>query len=194
MAYLLGFISADGTLIKNNRGAHFLEIEITDKELIFAIRKILNSDHKITSRRRNSRWKTAYRLQIGSKEIFNALIKLGITPHKSRRLQLPKIPSTYLGHFVRGYFDGDGYVWRGGYQRPDTLKVVFTSGSKQFLEKLAGILKKHLKIVGVLAYSSSAYQLSYSTNPSLFLYKFMYNDANLFLDRKKRVFDQFARA
>jgi hypothetical protein len=30
MAYILGFFAADGTMIKNRRGAHFIELEITD--------------------------------------------------------------------------------------------------------------------------------------------------------------------
>ncbi|TSC56528.1 MAG: hypothetical protein Greene071421_167 [Parcubacteria group bacterium Greene0714_21] len=33
MAYVLGFITADGALIKNKRGAKFIEIQSIDKEL-----------------------------------------------------------------------------------------------------------------------------------------------------------------
>ena len=35
MAYVLGFIAADGSLIKNKRGACFIEIQSIDKEIIY---------------------------------------------------------------------------------------------------------------------------------------------------------------
>ena len=34
MAYVLGFFAADGTMIANNRGAHFIEFHSTDKQLL----------------------------------------------------------------------------------------------------------------------------------------------------------------
>ena len=47
MAYVLGFFAADGCMIKNKRGAHFIEFHITDKNLLFAIRAAMRSNHKI---------------------------------------------------------------------------------------------------------------------------------------------------
>jgi len=71
MAYVLGFFTADGSMTKNKRGAHFIELEITDKDLLYTIRELLESNHKITERKRSDKWKRAYRLQIGSKMMFN---------------------------------------------------------------------------------------------------------------------------
>jgi len=34
MAYVLGFFTADGSMIRNKRGTCFIELEITDKELL----------------------------------------------------------------------------------------------------------------------------------------------------------------
>ncbi len=66
MAYVLGFFAADGTMIKNKRGAHFIEFDITDKEILLKIRKTLGSNHKISVRdrryARNNRLKLGYRL------------------------------------------------------------------------------------------------------------------------------------
>ena len=68
MAYLLGFIAADGCLVKNKRGACFLEIKSIDREIIYKVRSILGSDHKINSKQpSNKNWHRVYRLQIGSK-------------------------------------------------------------------------------------------------------------------------------
>ena len=39
MAYILGYFAADGTMIKNKRGAHYIEFQSTDKELIVGVKK-----------------------------------------------------------------------------------------------------------------------------------------------------------
>ncbi|MEL3972227.1 LAGLIDADG family homing endonuclease [Rossellomorea oryzaecorticis] len=36
----------------------------------------------------------------------------GIQPNKSLSIQLPTIPDSYLNHFIRGYFDGDGSIYK----------------------------------------------------------------------------------
>jgi len=40
MAYVLGFFTADGSMIRNKRGTCFIELEITDKELLEKIKHI----------------------------------------------------------------------------------------------------------------------------------------------------------
>ena len=50
MAYVLGFFAADGNMIKNKRGAHFIEFQITDKNLLEKIRELLGSNQKIAIR------------------------------------------------------------------------------------------------------------------------------------------------
>lgn len=199
MAYVLGFFAADGTMIKNKRGAYFVQFEITDRELLKKIRNSLNSNHKIAIRKRNKNYKPSYRLQIGSKVIFKDLLKIGITPRKALRMSLPKIPEKYIHHFVRGYFDGDGNVWYGTVHKERKTKTPvlltrFTSGNKRFLENLASALKSQIRIGGAITCSSGAYQLGYSTRPSLSLYRFMYNNSHLFLPRKKKIFEKYINA
>jgi len=200
MAYVLGFFCADGSMSKNKRGAHFIEFQITDKDLLEKIRKLLDSDHKITERERGERWKTQYRLQIGSKTIFRDLTKLGLTPHKSKTLSLPKMPNKYLSHFTRGYFDGDGNVNICTYQRKNRLNRLstvllsgFTCGSEKFVKALKSHLKKFAHILGgTLYYSNKAYRLYFSINDSKKLYDFMYkNHNNLCLNRKKIIFEKY---
>ena len=99
MAYVLGFFTADGNMIRNKRGAHFMEFFSTDKDIIKNIRIALGSNHKISVRDRskiNKNWKPAYRLQIGSKEIFNDLLRLGMTPAKSNVIKFPNIQALFI--------------------------------------------------------------------------------------------------
>ena len=142
MAYVLGFFTADGNMIRNKRGAHFISIEITDKEILEKIRNAIGSNHKIGVRKKDFPEKDSYRLQIGGKNIFEDLTQLGLTPNKSKTIDLPKIPNEYFSDFLRGYFDGDGCISFGIYDRKDRrsknylFNSRFTSGSRKFLEDL----------------------------------------------------------
>jgi DNA-binding transcriptional regulator WhiA len=201
MAYVLGFFTADGNMLHNKRGAYFMEFYITDREIIEKIKKLLESNHKIATRDRrklNPNYKVGYRLQIGSKEIFNDLLKLGLTPNKSTTVRFPKVPRIYLSDFVRGYFDGDGHVSVSEYQKKDhksKSKIIitgFTSGSKKFLEGLWNILKENQSIKGGTLFYAQGHRLCFSTNDSFVLYNFMYKDSGkLYLARKKVIFEHY---
>lgn len=155
----------------------------------------MSSNHKISKR------SGGYVLQIGSKELFNDLVTLGLTPNKARRMQLPKIPQKYVGHFIRGYFDGDGNVWS-GYVNKDRenptyiLSTSFTSASRNFLQGLKNLLEKE-NLIGGCIYDikgKKCSRLQYGAVNALKLFKIMYNGTHsLFLARKKAVFDKFIK-
>ncbi len=197
MAYVLGFFCADGAMTINPRGSKYIDFCITDGDLLLKIKKCFDAKQSII-RKDPVRGKAIYRLQIGSKVIFNDLTLLGLTPKKTFRFEMPPIPNLFLSHFVRGYFDGDGNVWSGMIHKerktPTTaLRTVFTSGNKKFLEQLACILKERIGVSGFFTATGGASQLVYSIRPSLSLYRFMYTDIenNLFLNRKKAVFEKY---
>lgn len=199
MAYVLGFFAADGNMIRNKRGAHFVSFYSTDRELLEEIKLNLKSNHKISARKLNAvEHKQSYVLQIGSKEIFKDLKSLGLTPNKSLTIRMPTVSKKYLPHFLRGYFDGDGHVSVSTYQKRDrknksTIIITgFTSGSNKFLEELWKALKKHRIIEGGTLYHTDGYHLCFSTHDSLRLYNFMYQkEKNLYLGRKKSIFEHY---
>lgn len=200
MSYVLGFFAADGCMIRNKRGACFIEFQITDKDILLKIRKLLGSNHKISKRRDVDNWKSRHRLQIGSKEYFNDLSRLGLTQRKSQTIRFPNVPKRYFADFVRGYFDGDGNVYI--YNRKDRSSPAilsgFTCGNKIYLKKLKDRLKSETGLIGGTLYrhsSSGVYRLYYSTNDSAKLYGFMYCDKydKLHLSRKKKVFEKFLK-
>ncbi len=201
MAYVLGFFTADGNMIRNKRGAHFIAIEITDKDLLEEIKEAFGSNHKISIKRRNvlnKKWKDAYRLQIGSKKIFDDLLKLGLTPNKSKTIDLPHVPDKYFHHFVRGYFDGDGNVVSGYFDRCDrkskacVLSTRFTSGSGLILNNLKNSLSRLLGTTGSSYCRDNTWRLNYSINDSRKLFKFMYNGDKvenlIYLERKYKTY------
>lgn len=199
MVYILGFIFADGNIICTRRNTWFLSIQITDKEILEKIKIELGSSHIISERKKIKKHKQLYRLQIGSKEICEDLISLGLTERKSRTMKFPKIPKKYLHDFIRGYFDGDGGVWIGLKNKKQntktfTISTYFTSGSKDFLESLRDILKQKGIKGGSLVEKVRGFDLKYSVKDSLFLSKIMYNsECPLFLTRKKDIFERYIK-
>ncbi|MCX6715910.1 MAG: hypothetical protein NT077_02735 [Candidatus Taylorbacteria bacterium] len=204
MAYIPGFFAADGYMTKNKKGAHFWNIQITDKELLEQIKTIIGSEHKISVRVGTEREKILYRLQIGSKEMFSDLLSLGFRQGKTKSLVVPEVPAKYFRDFVRGYFDGDGCVWMGYVHRNRpkkslALMTVFTSCSSDFLAEICRRLRLFSIFKGTLRKGKgNFYRLNYSIISSLKLYDFMYNhpildSSDIFLDRKKVTFEKFIK-
>ena len=199
MAYFLGFFCADGNIHVNKRGAHFFALQITDKEIVYAFRELLGSNHHIGERNRIKNHKQQYRLQIGSKEMCDDLRKLGVKEQKAHTMVLPNVPEKYFFDFVRGYFDGDGNVWVGQMNKQRKIKhmaiqTVFTSCSRVFLEGLKERLEQK-GIKGGLSCRKGFFRLYYSIQGSLLIYRLMYHKGikELYLPRKKVVFEKFIK-
>lgn len=197
MAYVLGFFTADGNLTINPRGGHYIEFTSCDRVILERIKKLLDSEHKISKRvRHNPKWKDAYRFQIGSKKVFNDLVNLGLSPRKSNSIKFLKVPNEFLGDFIRGYFDGDGNVSFGRYWRKDRqkwyyiLSTRFTSGSIGFLKGLKESLKSYIFGGGIYEKNRGGYDLEFSLRDSIALYNLMYNNisSDLYLNRKYKIF------
>lgn len=153
MTYVLGFFAADGGMFVNSGGSKYLQFTSTDYEILEKIANLLSAKQKISLKKKSSKnQKNCYLLQIGSKEMFNDLIRFGFTPKKDISLKFPKIPDRYLNHFIRGYFDGDGSISHGYYNRKNrkskahVVFLVFTSGSGTFLKELSLKLRKILAL------------------------------------------------
>lgn len=194
MAYALGFIYADGCLFKNPRGSEYLEIVSADSEIIRKLKKIITSDNKVGVQTRHQK-QSAYRLQIGSQEMMQSLKGFGLTPRKSKTISFPTIPSPYLRHFIRGYFDGDGCVSFGTYPRKGRkdfsfhCTVRFTSGSKKFLEGLWSALKA-IAAGGYLYKKTGCFELVFARRDGLAISDFMYHNVSScsYLMRKRAIF------
>ena len=202
MAYVLGFFAADGNMSPHTNGGKYLEFTSCDKELILKTRKLLNSNHKISTRIRSGNPKPAYRIQIGSKILYDDLRLAGLTPNKSLTLKFPEISRSILKDFVRGYFDGDGCVyfrknWAKDRNKPRwVFQTRFTSGSKKFLSSLHSIVKGIGICRGGFIYDrKGCAELVFSHHDGLALFHFMYDNvqAEMYLERKFKTFQRAIR-
>ena len=209
MAYVLGFLYADGNITDaaSSSRTQYIKFSNSEKKILEKIRAVLKAEHPIRVRPPRKTLHVGgktyisleqFFLRIGSRRMFTDLKKLGLVPNKSKVMKFPLVPSKYLSHFIRGYFDGDGTIYieeKKGVEQNMILKrarIIFSSGSKAFLSDFADILAKTLDVRRAKLYDGNrCFQIVYSIKESVEIFKFIYNKAyGLFMKRK---FDTFKR-
>lgn len=199
-AYVLGFFAADGTMTVNPRGSKYIEFVSCDYEILEKVCRLLGASQKISTKTRPYETPTpTYRVQIGSKYLFDKFAELGFTPNKSKTLKFPEVPDDLIRHFVRGYLDGDGcvtYRWQldKRYNKlRQLLTVRFICGSRSFLESLRDVLRVSVQVGnGSISPANGSYHLQYAMKDSIILFGYFYRDVpeNCFLSRKHRTFEK----
>lgn len=177
--YWLGFLAADGTIAKNENTIA-LEIQKKDLEHLQKYCRFVGINYKeIPYPKYNT---VGYRASFKNKKVKEYLIKLGITNNKSKTIE---IKFEFNNHFVRGVFDGDGYVKmitkeRAAYEIA-TMSKLFCGQLSNYLV-LSGI--KHT----VNLRKDGIYLLGIYTQVEVDKFYYMiYNNATVFLERKKTV-------
>lgn len=120
-AYYLGFIAADGC----NRESRFLEIFISKEDISILESFLLDLESNYQIHIRKEKYA---QLTIFSRKLMSDLERHGITQRKSLTLEFPKtVPNEFISDFIRGYFDGDGWISKDGkgIEIVGTLDMVF---------------------------------------------------------------------
>jgi intein-encoded DNA endonuclease-like protein len=148
MSYVLGYIVADGSIIKrkNRKNQQFIvNITSVDRSHIVKIRNILRAKYKI-SEKKGSLNNIAYQLQISNSRMAEDLISLGVLPRKTYNLSPLKVGEKYFSDFVRGFFDGDGTVYIYKVNNVWQIKSSLVCYSFSFIEDLN---KRICKCLGI---------------------------------------------
>lgn len=143
-AYFLGFLYADGNIqIKNNAYCVTLKLKSNDQVILEKFRDLMSpsSPVKITN------GKYSY-FRINQKEVCEQLISHGCVPNKSLILEFPTtVPTELIRHFLRGYSDGDGTIYKNKFKRKKTINTIWKIiSTKQFCQQTAKILKEQLGV------------------------------------------------
>lgn len=181
--YWAGFIAADGYLRKN-RNLVSIKLGAKDINHLKKLSYLTNYSGDVDEEYNYCL------LAFAGEWFYNKLQEnYDIFPQKSNIIYISsKIPTNYLNHYIRGYFDGDGCI-----TKTTCPTISFTSGSQLILQQLIDLFYNDLGIrlktknkKPVLSKNKIA--ISYSGKNSKIILDWMYNNSyeDIRLDRKHK--------
>lgn len=177
-AYFLGLIMADGYINKENRTL-VVTLKNEDSYILEQLLKSAGSNNTLKNKKNNTQ-KSAI---LCSKKMVNILNeKFSLYPNKTYNLKFPVLKEELMRHFLRGYFDGDGYIG----ERQCSLIIAsecFLNGVLSFYKK---VFNKDIYVEEFEHY----YNLRFNKKDRDII-KYMYEDSNIFLKRKKERYEKY---
>ncbi len=184
-SYWFGFILADG-----NVRQYMLRLELhkKDKKHLEKLRLAISSSNPVQfPKSRNS-----CTLNVNSKKVVGDLFSWGCIENKTCHVASPDIDPQLYRHFVRGYFDGDGWIsYRMHSGKWKIWQCGLSSSSKKIIEEI------HAWTQGTVGRSFGStfktgrghHRLDYSGKRSVLSFlRLLYEDASVFLDRKMKLY------
>jgi intein-encoded DNA endonuclease-like protein len=178
--YWAGFILADGYIRNKNRNTLHIKLTSNDVGHLYKFKSDVGYEGNVVNKNG-----ICY-IDISSSQIINDLLNnFEITTKKSLNCFISeKIPQKYLNHFIRGYFDGDGSIT---YTTTDTINFVGTSNTMNFIRNYfygqCGIKLRSKDIPDIIK-NNNIFSIYYSGISAFRCLNVMYDDSNIFLDRK----------
>lgn len=202
-AYWLGMLMADGSIVYRSENSKVVSLHLNtnDKYIVEEFAKDIETDLTVkdyTYDYGDRKVKHDSILRIHSVKMANDLAKYNIIPRKSyKEFGLPNIKSEYMSHFIRGLFDGDGSISliKPKDQYIHRANVTFC-GNKQLVNELYKFFKENLDMEGFIVdmnkYGNNIFNFRLRTNDQIFkLREYMYNNATIYMKRKREKFDKF---
>jgi len=192
-AYILGYLEADGYIYSDKKLSNNSSLRVAfccsikDRIYLEQLKKITKwtgqtsvRTHKIKEKKYQTVGFTV------SSRIWRNFLETRL-----RKEKIPEdIPDKLLHHYIRGYFDGDGSVFFENQSL--SIQSSFVSYSYNWLENLVDILKQKANIEKRTIYqktsSKKCWYINLAKNNTIKLYDFMYQDASIYLARKKEKF------
>lgn len=196
-AYIIGLFLADGYVGDKQAG---IKLKLEDSYIIRKIRDYLSPEIKISCHKNTSGF------VISSQIICDNMKKLGIISKKSNKeLFIPNMKEGLYRHFIRGFFDGDGSIFKCVSNKNIYLKGNICSPTINILEEIQTILRnnnifstiniekrigKTSKIpTGITVCNLDMYRLFIRRKIDILnLFHFMYDESTIHLNRKYLIF------
>lgn len=192
-AYILGFIAADGCVSKkrgNSGRTLSINIKPEDYNVLDFIKKELGSDKEIKKIKGAGfgLGTSLISLEVNSTKMCSDLEKLGIVARKSLILKPPKIEEEYFMPFIKGYFDGDGTIYK---TKCYNNYCVGFCGTKEMLEWISNILKMSIKLEKRHKDCKNNYYFRFggTNKPYSFMTKF-YDSVEISINRKRKLYNE----
>jgi len=207
-AYWLGFMYADGYIIyrrkSNQKSVNIVGLTLSAKDVahIEKFKKAISAENPIRISKANFYLIKKYigrrylqaKLNITSHLLCENLIKLGCVPRKSLIIKFPSqkiISDDLLCHFLRGYFDGDGWITHSVIknQQRKHYKLGICSGSRKFILGMRDKISSILGINASLTKRKNLTIINYAGNWNFMaIADWLYKDATIFLERKHKLY------
>ena len=196
-AYFLGYLMADGnvTIRHNSQPAISLEIHEKDKHILDVLKEELQTNNSVSL---SCKGRTTYTLRVHSNLMARDLAKYGIVPHKTGIEQIPVslLKEEFIQHFIRGFFDGDGWFSISYYGNCPKMAIGFAKNItmltdiRNYLHKKLGVTLVKVHEYNDLTKGYLGYGMLMFTKRQnvLDIGNFMYKNATIFLDRKYEVY------
>ena len=192
MAYIMGFIAADGSISKRDNTLK-IGLSAIDYDFLCDIAKRMGSN-KAVKLFTNNKGFDCCEWHCASEKIKKDLSKYNIVPNKTFSFIFPRnLNEKYWIDFIRGYFDGDGTIcscgnnairWSLCSANDDILKIIV-----DFFEREYNIPRVKIQKRPPNNNSHELYYIQYSTKATKQIYKILYLKDSFFLPRKKQKFD-----
>lgn len=183
-SYWLGFLLADGCLKHDKLGRKYIVLRIkwSDKDHVSQFLEDINSDHPI------HKYNGYASIDIRSDDMFDGLVKSGLTPRKSTTVKWPDVlPCEFDSHFMRGCVDGDGCFT---IRKNGQLRFNIT-GSDHFVPMFQDKLIEYTGVNKVKIYKVGAVStLDYGGKPADKIASFLYKDSDVWLPRKREIWNK----
>jgi hypothetical protein len=187
-AYWLGFIYADGCIFScQNPHSKKLTIDlgIKDKDHLQKLSDIFNKPLNQFKSSPHLIW-----LVISKNQVYTDLLNNGIEERKTYSTSttiLSHVPNIIMNHFIRGYFDGDGWTHHNKYHYKFGL-----CGTKEFLSEIQKILIQKIQTRhNIPIYKKQIFELNYESQADvLSIYNWLYKNATVWLERKRDKFKE----
>lgn len=203
MAWVLGFLAADGSVRKNEN-----EIKVTvarqDRDVLEKIRKDINATNPIKDFVTSNGYEASTIIWTNAKHKQD-LALYNIIPAKTFCLQPPlNLEKKYWIDFIRGYFDGDGsvnFIDSHGKKHYTALRWQICSATTPILQWIIDFLYEEYDIPKVKIQTQKRakhclYSFQYSTNSTKRIFDILYN-GYLHMDRKynhyKEIIDKISK-
>lgn len=200
-AYWLGFLYADGYVChSNNSWWYGVELQYRDIGHLKKLNKYMNGNMHIDTFYHKSPTSENIckmcKIMYCSKQLFLNLANCGCMQRKSKVITMPfgVVPEQLIRHFIRGYFDGDGIC--GIYRHSERKYIKYprakiTCGSHDFVNQLKEYLNNINIRCGIVTSKEGNYDIFFSGKDNVVNFlKYMYNESNIYLDRKYEIYKQ----
>lgn len=183
-AYWLGLLVADGNVSDlNKKYCIRITLKNEDMYLPYLFLKDVESSSKIYIDKHDRA--TA---RVFSKKMFNDLVKLGVVPNKTGKETIPvDIPSNLFNHFVRGFFDGDGTIYKRKNRKRHKCTIGLVCQNQDFLQDLNTTINQLIKcdFGNVVKHKNNAYECkTESYEKCKTIMNWIYKDATICMIRK----------